>query len=93
MISARPGINGNTAKDFQAVVDKFTDAMKAVGEARKLLATDVLNGRNYQHLPHSEAVDRSVADRSTYAEAMIAILEQLDTIRTDIHNAMQGDRT
>lgn len=86
MIRARPNLNGNTRNDFQAVIDSFTDAMEAVGNARRLLMGDVLNGRNYQHLdaPH----DASQADRMTYAETMVAILEQLDSARNDIYNAM-----
>lgn len=89
MIKARPNLNGNTAKDFQAVIDSFTDAMEAVGNARRLLMGDVLNGRNYQHLaaPH----DTSHADRMAYAEAMVAILEQLDSVRSDIYSAMEGE--
>ena len=88
MISARPGINGNTAKDFQVVVDKFTDAMVALADARRALFSDVLNGRNYQHLaaPHSVMA----ADRTTYYETLHAMHEQLDSIRTDIHNAMNA---
>lgn len=93
MIRAKPNLNGNTAKDFQAVIDSFTDAMEAVGNARRLLMGDVLNGRNYQHLPHSEAVDSSVGDRSAYAEIMVVILEQLDSARNDIFSSIQGDRT
>ena len=89
MIKARPNLNGNTAKDFQAVIDSFTDAMEAVGNARRLLMSDVLNGRNYQHLaaPH----DAPHADRMAYAEAMVAILEQLDSVRNDIYSAMEGE--
>jgi len=89
MIKARPNLNGNTVKDFQAVIDSFTDAMEAVGNARRALMSDVLNGRNYQHLdaPH----DAAQADRTTYAETMVAILEQLDSARNDIFNAIQGD--
>ena len=88
MISARPGINGNTAKDFQVVVDKFTDAIVALNYARRALSCDVLNGRNYQHLaaPHSVMA----ADRNTYHETLHAMHEQLDSIRTDIHNAMNA---
>lgn len=93
MIRAKPNLNGNTAKDFQAVIDSFTDAMEAVGNARRLLMGDVLNGRNYQHLPNSEAVDSSVGDRSAYAEIMVVILEQLDSARNDIFSSIQGDRT
>ena len=89
MTKARPNLNGNTVKDFQAVIDSFTDAMAAVRNARSLLMGDVLNGRNYQHLdaPH----DALQADRTTYAETMVAILEQLDSARNDIFNAIQGD--
>lgn len=89
MIKARPNLNGNTAKDFQAVIDSFTDAMEAVGNARRLLMGDVLNGRNYQHL--DAPYDASQADRSAYAETMVAILEQLDSARNDIYNAMEGN--
>ena len=89
MIHARPNLNGNTVKDFQAVIDSFTDAMAAVRNARSLLMGDVLNGRNYQHLdaPHYALQE----DRSAYAETMVAILEQLDSARNDIFNAIQGD--
>ena len=88
MISARPGINGNTAKDFQVVVDKFTDAMVALNDARRAMLSDVLNGRNYQHLaaPHSVMA----ADRDAAFETMFAIYPQLDAIRTEIHNAMNA---
>jgi hypothetical protein len=87
MIKARPNLNGNTRNEFQVVIDSFTDAMEAVGNARRLLMGDVLNGRNYQHLdaPH----DAAQADRTTYAETMVAILEQLDSARNDIFNAME----
>jgi len=89
MIHARPNLNGNTVKDFQTVIDSFTDAMEAIGNARRLLMGDVLNGRNYQHLdaPH----DALQADRTTYAETMVAILEQLDSARNDIYSAIQGN--
>ena len=88
MIKARPHLNGNTAKDFQAVIDSFTDAMEAVGNARRALMSDVLNGRNYQHLatPHGAAQ----ADRNSYAETMVAIFEQLYSARNDIYNAMEN---
>ena len=88
MISARPGINGNTANDFQVVVDKFTDAIVALNDARRALFSDVATGRNYQHLaaPHSVMA----ADRNTAFETLDAIHEQLDSIRTDIHNAMNA---
>jgi tagatose-1,6-bisphosphate aldolase non-catalytic subunit AgaZ/GatZ len=88
MIKARPNLNGNTAADFQAVIDSFTDAMEAVGNARRLLMGDVLNGRNYQHLAAPQAV--MAADRTVYAETMVAILEQLDSARNDIYSAMEG---
>ena len=88
MIHARPNFNGNTATDFQAVIDSFTDAMEAVRNARSLLMGDVLNSRNYQHLaaPHGA----SYADRMAYDETMFVILEQLASIRNDIYSAMEG---
>ena len=90
MIKARPNLRyGNTAKDFQAVIDSFTDAMEAVGNARRLLMGDVLHGRNYQHLDVPFAA--SYVDCIAYDETMVAILEQLVSVRTDIFNAIQGD--
>jgi len=88
MIKARPNINGNTANDFQTVVDKFTDAMVAVNDARRALFGDVLNGRNYQHLAAPFSV--LAADRTTYFETLVALSDTLDSIRTDIHKAMNG---
>jgi hypothetical protein len=63
-ISARSNINGNTREDFSNAYMALRDAQEAISAAFAILQTDVIHGRNYQHLSD----DTLIADRRWTAE-------------------------
>jgi len=84
-INARPNLNGNTQEDFGEAYTALTDAMKAIDLASSKLNSNVLHGRNYQHLlnanlepfPADEAIidDRRAAQRQLdEARAALGVL-------------------
>lgn len=87
MINARPHINGNTRADFGDAFHALTDAVKAVHAARAELMNCVLNGRNYQHLPSSDAVDALHADRNRAFAELLKVDELLEALATDVADA------
>ena len=72
IINARPHINGNTAGDFASAALALSDALSDVHEALSRIRAEILNSRNYQHLPEIENWNARDADIGVAAEAMTA---------------------
>lgn len=71
-LKARPHMNGNTRDDFVNAALALSDALSDVYEAFGRINADVLNGRNYQHLPQVDAWSARDADVAESAKAMEA---------------------
>lgn len=54
-VRAKPGINGNSADDFEGHARAIFDSVADL-EAVLRSAMEVFHGRNYQHLPGAEAM-------------------------------------
>ena len=71
-INARPHINGNTARDFADAAIALSDALSDVHHALYRINADVLNSRNYQHLPEVENWNARDEDFGVAAEVALA---------------------
>ena len=71
-IKARPHINGNTARDFTDAALALSDALSDVQDALSRINADVLNSRNYQHLPPVENWNARDEDVAVAAEVALA---------------------
>jgi hypothetical protein len=75
-VSARPGINGSTADDFQraavALLNAVMDARSAIGAAA---LHEIFHGRNYQHLGASDALMARKADTDRHFDLLQALTD------------------
>jgi len=79
-IKARPHMNGNTREDFVNAALAFSDCVSDLSEAIGKIKSDVLNGRNYQHLEQVDswnARDCDIAQMARVADA-IRVLRSLE---------------
>jgi len=53
-MQAKPQPNGNSREHFVAAYVEIGHAMDALSAAFSVLRSNVLDGRNYQHLPRSD---------------------------------------
>lgn len=74
-INARPHINGNTARDFADAAIALSDALSDVHEALGRIRSEIMNSRNYQHLPEVENWNARDADLDVAAKVMSAYCE------------------
>ena len=74
-IKARPHMNGNSRDDFVSAALALSDALSDVYEALGRIKADVMNGRNYQHLPQIESWNALDADVALAAKATDAYRE------------------
>jgi hypothetical protein len=87
-ISARPGINGNTARDFEDAYVALTGAAYALEHAMRELSQNVLNGRNYQHL--ADADTHLIRDRRAIHAAMREALALIQSTAGAVGDAATG---
>jgi hypothetical protein len=65
MLYARPQLNGNTKADFIKAYEDLEAARDAMTKAIRRLQTNVLHGRNYQHIgldQHPSPMEAQQAD-------------------------------
>lgn len=62
MIRARPHINGNERRDFIAAALKVNEAGRQMEAALRNIHSNVIHGRNYQHLGDEQATAARDAD-------------------------------
>lgn len=84
--SCKPNMNGNPPEHFcKAGRLIYSAAGKAIDEiGAALSSTEVFNGRNYQHLPTSEAIAARDADMAEIKKAYAA-LERLRDFSLEIY--------
>lgn len=63
MLHAKPQLNGNEHRDFLAAAEAMHSAHEQMKVAMRVLHTNVLHGRNYQHTdPRNRTVDTLSVD-------------------------------
>lgn len=67
MLNARPQLNGNTKADFIQAYEDLELARDAIAKAIRRLQTNVLHGRNYQHIGRDEFPSPAEAQRADFA--------------------------
>ena len=83
MINASPNLNGNSTKDFTDAASELTDALNLVEEALGKIRSNVLHGRNYQHIPEWQIRSARAGDDSQQANAARAVAT-LKSFRNEI---------
>lgn len=86
-MQARPNLNGNTPQDFADAYMALSDASSAIEKAARMLAGNVLHGRNYAGTDAGE--DACIADRRRILDAMQKCRETLGAIASEIVDAME----
>jgi hypothetical protein len=93
MLNARPQLNGNTVEDFANAYVALTEATAAINRAAKVVMSDVVNGRNYQHLGNA-ADEHIITDRRRVQadiQKVMALLGEIASDIADIHDIAIGD--
>lgn len=78
MLNARPHTNGNMPSDFKRMGRELHGVVAPVQDALVSIRAEIMNGRNYQHLPAGEADqkrDIDLARVNSYLTALIAMQE------------------
>lgn len=95
MVYATPGINGNSAEDFQAAGLALYESTHAVREALAQVRAECFNGRNYQTVSPTVMTDQGYlgytaqdADMDRVKKALHA-LSEIERLASELH--MKGD--
>ncbi len=91
MLHAKPHTNGNSREDFIDAHRALMAAQKAIKEASSKLFSDVLNGRNYQHLPRDLASDCEIIDRRRAENDLRHAAALIDQIAASIVKVCRED--
>lgn len=77
LLHARPRLNCNTPQDFVDAAVAVTEAEAATRRAFRLLKSDVVHGRNYQHLDIDECNTAITHDINVVSP----LLQQADALK------------
>ena len=86
-MKARPHPNGNDPRHFQEAYVALSDARDAVENAARVMCSNVVHGRNYQHL--SDCCDAYIADRRRITAAYDAMRAIIGEMQSEIVEALQ----
>jgi hypothetical protein len=90
MLHAKPQLNGNERRDFRAAAQAMKAAHDQLTSAMRVLHTNVLHGRNYQHTdPRNRNVDLdSITPIGKAMTRMESLIEELTLAGTDQRQAV-----
>jgi len=88
-IAARPNINGNNEADFQEAYQALHRAKVALDAARGVLGTNVLHGRNYQHIAGAD--DVLISDKRAFQEVYMQASGLIGGMMSLVVDALRDD--
>jgi len=86
-MKARPHSSGDDHRHFQEAYVALSDARDAVENAARVMCSNVVHGRNYQHL--SDCCDAYIADRRRITAAYDAMRATIGEMQSEIVEALQ----